>query len=155
KFREHGQAYFDRTWENAEYDVRAQTYARLKKQGTSAAATRWSGNGSGGFGANGASGEGDVGGRPTITVDSEAMPVAETLSQITDCLLAVGDCFQRTDQLVSIVGETIHPVLSHPELAGLLNQHTEFVFLSKGRGEYKPLPQNYANTWLNQRCERE
>jgi hypothetical protein len=99
-------------------------------------------------------GELNGGGRPTIVVDPRTMPVGDTLHQVTDKLLAVGNCFDRADQLVVINDERIAPVLTSPELAGLLNQHVEFYFVDDEAGQYKPLPQTYANTWLNNRVER-
>jgi hypothetical protein len=95
-----------------------------------------------------------AGGRPTITVDSQMTPVADTLHEVTDKLLAAGNCFIRSDQLVVINHEQILPILTSPELAGLLNQHCEFRFLDGEAGVYKPLPPAYASTWLNQRVER-
>lgn len=98
-------------------------------------------------------GEGDAD-RPTIVVDSQNMPVADTLHQVTDRLLAAGNCFLRSEQLVVIDQEQIFTILSTPELAGLLNEHVEFYFVEEDSGHYKPLPTTYANTWLNQRAER-
>jgi hypothetical protein len=93
-------------------------------------------------------------GRPTIVVDAATMRVADTLSKVTDKLLAAGNCFSRSEQLVVINDRQITPILSSPELAGLLNQHVEFYFIDEEAGEYKPFPPAYANTWLNQHVER-
>jgi hypothetical protein len=80
------------------------------------------------------------------------------MRQITDELLAAGDCFNRADQLVAIKDQEIFPVLSAAQLAGLLNQRVEFVVVSS-RGEnviseFKPLPATYGNCWLNHPAER-
>jgi hypothetical protein len=88
-------------------------------------------------------------GRPTIVVESEFTPVGDTMHAITDRLLAAGDCFRRADQLVRVTDATIKPVLSSAELMGLLNHHVEFLFINGETQSYKPLPTNYANTWLN------
>src|SRR5690606_32237838 len=102
---------------------------------------------------NGEAGD-DGDGRPTIVVDTATMPVGDTLRQVTDRLLAAGNCFSRAEQLVVIHDGQISPVLSPPEMSGLLNQHVEFYFVDDEAGEYKPFPPAYANTWLNHHVER-
>lgn len=92
---------------------------------------------------------GGSGSRPVIAVEPETTPVAVTMSCMTQCLLDAGDCFRRADQLVRVTGPTITPVLSAAELAGLMNLHVEFLFIKGEESAYKPLPTNYANTWLN------
>jgi hypothetical protein len=87
--------------------------------------------------------------RPTIAIEPETTPVADTMCAISDRLLASGDCFRRADQLVRVTGPTITPILSAAELAGLLNHHVEFQFIKGKESGYKPLPTNYSNTWLN------
>jgi hypothetical protein len=158
KFAEQGRRYFDVTWENAEYEARAQVFEKLQKRaapkgnqvavaGDASSADADSDGMPDGDDAGGS-------GRPTIVVDSATMPVADTLCQVTDKLLAAGNCFNRTEQLVVINDQRISPVLSSPELAGLLNQHVEFYFVDEEAGEYKPFPPAYANTWLNHYVER-
>ncbi|MFH1919274.1 MAG: hypothetical protein ABIP48_05215, partial [Planctomycetota bacterium] len=159
KFAEQGRRYFDLTWENAEYDVRAATFDKLQERaaprgpqglgGVEEACSDGTGE------PHGEAGEGGgAGGRPTIRVAPQAMPVGDTLHQVTDRLLAAGNCFTRAGQLVVINDETITPILSSPELAGLLNQHVEFYFVNDKAGEYKPFPSAYGNTWLNHHIER-
>ncbi|HEX3999768.1 MAG TPA: hypothetical protein VHX65_14550 [Pirellulales bacterium] len=157
KFAEGGQRYFDRTWEASEYDARAATFDKLQK-----CAAPKTPKGPTVVEDAAANGDGDVpsdtdedeDGRPTITVDPATMPVADTLHQVTDKLLAAGNCFNRADQLVVIYDQQIVAVLSSPELAGLLNQHVEFFFVDEEAGQYKPFPPSYANTWLNHHVER-
>ncbi|MBP3954868.1 hypothetical protein J8F10_06175 [Gemmata sp. G18] len=86
---------------------------------------------------------------PGVVIDAASTPVGRTMSSITDVLVAAGDCYYRAGQLVRVTGTTITPVLSPPELAGLLNHHTEVLVVGEKGSEYKPLPVNYANTWLN------
>lgn len=156
KFAEQGRRYFDITWDNAEYDARVATFDKLQKR-TAPQERPLPGNGSivdvEGAAPRESDDEGQSG-RPTILVDTATMPVAETLSQVTDKLLATGNCFSRSDQLVVINGQDITPILASPELAGLLNQHVEFFFVDEEAGEYKPFPPAYANTWLNNYVER-
>lgn len=140
KFAEQGRRYFDLTWDNAEFDVRSAIHDEIQQNTLSkekqiprpflAPAE-----------------ESEA--RPTIVVDPQTMPVADTLHEVTNRLLAAGDCFCRTEQLVVINDESIKPILSAAELAGLLNQHVEFFFAKDDAGEYKPLPPAYGNTWLN------
>jgi hypothetical protein len=159
KFAEQGPRYFDHTWENAEYDVRAATFEKLQHRNESKRAPQPSP-------ATDAC-EGDVDVTPdevgdgdngpeqqTITVDPRTMPVADTLHRVTDRLLAAGNCFNRVEQLVVVNDETISAILSSPELAGLLNHFVEFFFVDEEEGEYRPLPPAYGNTWLNKRVER-
>jgi hypothetical protein len=154
KFAEQGRRYFDLTWANAEYDVRAATFEKLQKP--AAAAPMPSGRSdtadSGDIPFDGADADGCA--RPTIVVNAATMPVADTLSQVTDMLLAANNCFSRTEQLVVINDQQIAPVLSPPELAGLLNQHVEFYFVDGEAGQYKPFPPAYGSTWLNHHVER-
>ena len=158
KFSEQGRRYFDLTWDNAEYKVRAATLDKLEKRtkpkgepvplpsGDSDRDDVGATIGDDEFGGGG--------GRPEIIVDPTIMPVADTLQKVTDRLLSTGNCFSRVDQLVVIHDETITPVLSSQTLAGLLNEHVEFLFISDEDSQYKPLPPAYANTWLNNRVER-
>ena len=60
------------------------------------------------------------------------------MGRITERLLEVGGCFSRIDQLVVVRDDSITPVLSAAELAGLLNHHVEFYFIDGEGGEYKP-----------------
>ncbi len=147
KFAEQGRRYFDLTWESGEYDVRATLCDRLQKRvpNESPAVAAPSGDQQ--------VEESDE--RRTITIDSRSTPVASTMDQITDRLLATGSCFNRVEQLVVVREQSISPVLSSAELTGLLNQHVEFYFVNEDGGEYKPLPTSYANTWLNNVGQRE
>jgi hypothetical protein len=160
KFAEQGRRYFDVTWENAEYDARAAVFEKLQKRAAQKSSVPPAelidvseDDGGGNVPIEGAEAVGD-GDRATILVNPQSMPVGDTLHQITDRLLAAGNCFLRSEQLVVIREEQISAILSSPELAGLLNQHVEFYFVDEEAGEYKPLPAAYANTWLNQHAER-
>jgi len=158
KFAEQGQRYFDVTWANAEYDARATTFEKLQKRATPKGrqaliaedVSETEGDSDSPLDGD----EAGNNGRPTIVVDTATMPVADTLCKVTDKLLAAGNCFSRTEQLVVINDQQISPVLSSAELAGLLNQHVEFFFVDDEAGEYKPFPPAYANTWLNHHVER-
>lgn len=161
KFADGGRRYFDRTWENAEFEVRTSTFEKIASRqappqshstGDAVAATEATpGALAGGWNGD----ESDTSaGRPTIYVDSTTTPVADTLQQVTERLVAAENCFLRSGQLVVIHDAAIEAVLSPPELAGLLNQHVEFYFVDKGGGEYRPLTAPYANTWLNNRTVR-
>jgi hypothetical protein len=161
-FAEQGRRYFEVTWGNAEYEVRAEIFEKLEQR--AACQRRRS---PGGLGPNsqqplarvpgGDVPEGEESGepaRPTIPVQPATTPVAETMRQITDRLLEVGGCYSRVEQLVVVRDDSITPVLSAAELAGLLNHHVEFYFIDEEGGEYKPLPASYGNTWLNHPGER-
>ena len=150
KFAEAGERYFDRTWENAEYDSRAATFEKLQQRTTPKARKATTGVDGGSSSDNNET----ESGHQTITVDTSTVPVADTLHQVTDRLLAAGNCFSRADQLVAIYGEQIAAILSPPELAGLLNQYVEFYFMDEEAGQYKPFPPAYANTFLNNHIER-
>ena len=158
KFGEQGRRYFDLTWENAEYDARAAMFDKLHKRTAGKGPKvldRVDGPSAHGAGEPPADPEeGGTSRRPTILVDPGTMPVGDTLHQVTDRLLAAGDCFNRAEQLVVVNGETISPILSSPELAGLLNQYVEFFFVDDEEGQYKPLTPAYGNTWLNHRVQR-
>jgi hypothetical protein len=157
KFAELGRRYFDLTWENAEYDVRAGTYDKLQKQRKpKGPPVEQEDDPAGEPPDEPPDADGNDGGadRPTIHVDPQTTPVYITMGRVTDQLLGAGNCFSRVDQLVVINKETISPILSAPELAGLLNHHVEFYFIDEESGEYKPLPPAYGNTWLNHPGER-
>ena len=159
KFAEQGQRYFDITWDNAEYDARVATLDKLQKKAAPKAcaapiAAEVASDGCDDAPPLDVNVDESGAGRPTVIVDPQNMPVADTLRQVTNQLLATGNCFSRAEQLVAINGERISPVLSAPELAGLLNQHVEFYFTNDEAGEYKPFPPSYANTWPHQQAER-
>ncbi|MCZ2342032.1 MAG: hypothetical protein LC104_09590 [Bacteroidales bacterium] len=88
--------------------------------------------------------------RRTIPIDPKTLPVAETLQILTDVLLEAGDCYRRTGQVVRVAGTDIIPVLTPPELSGLVNRHAEVVMTTDDGPEYRPLPTHYAHTWLHQ-----
>ncbi len=89
------------------------------------------------------------GARPEIVIDPATTPVARTMCALTDVLIGARECYHRAGQLVRVTGTAIKPVLSAPELAGLLNHHAEVLVVGESGPAYKPLPVNYANTWLN------
>ena len=91
--------------------------------------------------------------RPKITIDSSIHPVAHTLRQITDQLIASGNCFRRCNQVVAINNERITPILNANALSGFLSQHVEFYFSNGEVGRYRSIPGAYANTWLNNSSE--
>jgi len=159
KFAEQGRRYFELTWDNAQYDVRSSKFDKLQKHTSPTAhpvagRTYFASDGDADEPPSGGLEDDGADGRPTIAIDPQTMPVADTLHQVTDKLLAAGDCFIRADQLVVVNAEQILPILTSPELAGLLNQHVEFYFVDEEAGQYKPFPAAYANTWLNQHVER-
>ena len=149
KFAEQGRRYFEVTWSNAEYDVRATTCAKLQRRSPSLVTTA-----SPCVTSDPESAGPEEPTRLTIQVDSRSTPVAITMGQITEQLLTAGHCFNRVEQLVVVRDNAISPVLSSAELAGLLNQHAEFYFVDDDGGEFKPLPPAYGNTWLNHAGER-
>jgi hypothetical protein len=154
KFKECGREYFDRTWEAAAGKVKESILDKVQRDTIAAAIV--GGQKSRQPASEARFDDGDAGaddGR-TITVDPQSMPVGRTMSEITQRLLNAGNCFSRADQLVVVNGETIQSILSAPELAGLLNQHVEFLFVGARIDEYKPLPANYGNTWLHRADQR-
>lgn len=154
KFAERGETYFNQTWEKAEQTTRETLFKRaLRKVGQkpeSAPGTTDS------VDSDSQSDEGKPPGdcSPIIKIDARSTPVAKTMREITDRLLAVGCCFVRADQLVLVHDQTLSPILEVPELAGLLNQYVEFRVISGGTGEFRPLPSSYGSTWLNHPRER-
>jgi len=157
KFAEEGRRYFDLTWENAEHDTKVAKFEKLQKETARHNQNNQKHAGhstvSGAAEATRGSAAQDI--RPTILVDPANTRVGDTLHQVTDRLLSVGNCFSRAEQLVVINDQQIAPILSAPELAGLLNQYVEFYFVDdEGEGEYKPFPPAYGNTWLYHHLER-
>ena len=147
KFADQGRRYFDLTWESATYDVQASLCDRLHKRSqreSKPEATTTAGPPSE-----------EMEERPVISIDASTTPVSTTMGQISEQLLATGNCFNRAEQLVVVRDQSISPILSSVELTGLLNQHVEFYIVSDDGGEYKPLPTAYANTWLNNAGQRE
>jgi hypothetical protein len=160
KFGEQGERYFALTWENAEYDVRVGVHQKLQKripQPVEHFSEIESRDGA-------AEGSCEPPGfpektckdddRPTIHVESATIPVASTMRQITDRLLQSNEFYNRADQIVGVRNESIVPILSSRELAGILNHYMEFFFADGDEGEFKPIPPNYGNTWLNHPGER-
>lgn len=91
---------------------------------------------------------------PTIRVVPETDPVGNLMDQITERLVAAGNCYMRADECVIISGSTIHTILAPPQLAGALNEHAEFYFSDGNRGQFRPLPTAYGSTWLNHPGQR-
>ena len=146
KFAEEGRRYFDRTWANAQHDVRTSLYDKVERRNAKATEPPTI--------ATDASCEADSPTHPKIVVDPNATPVATTMEEITRRLVASNCCYTRANQMVVVNGESISPILSPAELTGLLNQFVEFYFVQNETGEYRPLPTSYANTWLNNLHQR-
>ncbi len=85
-----------------------------------------------------------------IVIRPNSQPVAEVVESITNCLLAAGQLFVRTDQPVIIRPGTITPILNSRQLSGIINEFAE-VLISTGEESsiYRPLPTEYGNVWLN------
>ena len=161
KFAEQGERYFQITWEKAEYDVRAGTFEKIRhgsaspgKKSRSRRAIAFDDDKSDEKLGSECARESDDD-RPTIEIDPSTMTVGTTMRQISDRLLATGDCYERASQLVVIRNQTIAPILSSRELSGFLNTYVEFFFVDGETGGYKPLPASYGNTWLNHLGQRE
>jgi hypothetical protein len=157
KFSERGEDYFNRTWENAEHVVRTETFNKVQKHipatktevADDAAPTCDDAPGDDHDGDAGRdSDDNNTTNRPVIEVHP-SIPVGTTIDRITHRLLKTTCAYNRAGQFVVLNQATIIPVLSAPELAGLLNQFVEFYFIDDEAGEFKPLPANFANTWLN------
>jgi hypothetical protein len=86
---------------------------------------------------------------PTIDINELEIPVSVTLGNITQHLLDSSECYVRTDQLVHVTERGISTILASPELTGLLTQFVEVRVFKDDVALYKPLPTNYANSWLN------
>ena len=128
KFAEQGRRYFDLTWENAEYEVRAATLDKLQKRvapkpGPARSLMEACGDGAGELPADAE--ELAASRRLTILVDTKTMPVGNTLHEVTDRLLATGNCFTRVEQLVVVNGEMIVSILSSPEVTVHTSGSTE------------------------------
>lgn len=85
------------------------------------------------------------GARPVVAINAASTPVARTMAAITDVFVAAGDCYRRAGQLVRVTDGTIAPVLSAPELAGLLNHFAEVQVVNEDGGEYRPLISNVGS----------
>lgn len=155
KFAERGRPYFDMTWDNAEFGVRAAKYEKINRE-LSKDLPQPPPTDCESF-ADGQpveSGPGHAHGRRTIFVYRGMSEVGDTLREMTGILLVAKNCFVRADQLIVIHGDHITSILGPAELAGLLSEHAEFYISSEEGGEFKPLPTAYASTWLNNHVER-
>lgn len=150
KFAEQGRRYFDHTWGNAEHHARIKKFEKLKTKTKSAkcdSGDDYQHNGE--HDSNGEQSRNTSELKPEIRFDPAYTPVHILMRQITDILLKVGGCYIRANQLVAVKDDSISPILSPPELSGLLNSLVEFFFVKDDGGEYKPLPPYYGSTWLN------
>lgn len=154
KFAESGRRYFDRTWAAAEFQVRMQTYETLTRSNTPSHALNDAESNSCGSEPPDWGGEAACGEYPVIRIEPATTRVGETLREITNVLKSVPGCHTRCAQLVVVRDTAIDSVLSPAELAGLLNEHVEFFYVSEKGGEYRPLTSPYASTWLCQRAEQ-
>ncbi|QDU44598.1 hypothetical protein Mal52_30830 [Symmachiella dynata] len=157
KFAEQGRRYFDLTWDNAAYDSQVTKYDELQKRDVTKTLKADAVPQTACADVEGDLEESDPNQsemRPTIYVDPTTVQVGDTLHEVTDCLIQAGNCFNRTEQLIVINGTQTSSILSAAELAGLLNQHVEFLFVKDEAAEFKPFPSAYANTWLNNHREK-
>ncbi|TWT30136.1 hypothetical protein [Blastopirellula retiformator] len=151
KFADQGRTYFDHTWENAEDRVRVQTFERLEQRANPTNSVAADEPRDAGDHLHDSPGTKK---RRVIQIDPSKDPVGDTMHQITNTLLKSSGCFSRAEQLVNMREDVVTPVLTSAELAGLLNSYVEFGFVEGSRFQYKPLPANYGNTWLNHPGER-
>lgn len=92
-------------------------------------------------------------GTPVIVIDP-AIPVRETMRQITDVFIAAKNCYRRAGDFTRVVDDVCLGVTTTAELAGALNTHVEVQVRHGKNAEYKPLPAPYGNTWLHHPGEK-
>lgn len=168
KFAEGGERYFERTWSKAEAEVRLDKF-NFVRDGKQSRATSAAQNhahaqyqdqdqefvdedGEGGDEGNASALEFE---RQTIVIDESINPITQTLRRITDTLLNQQTTYTRAGQCVALRGQDLVVIGTFNELAGHLNQYVEFYFRDEKAGQYRPLPANYGNTWLNNPSELE
>jgi hypothetical protein len=176
KFAEGGERYFERTWSRAEAEVRLEKFNFVrdgkKSRATPAAQSHAhvhaqyqyqdqdrdqdqefvDEDGEGGDEGNASALEFE---RDTIVIDESINPIIRTLRRITDTLLNRKTTYTRAGQCVALRGQDLAVIGNSNELAGHLNQYVEFYFRDEEAGQYRPLPANYGNTWLNNPSELE
>jgi hypothetical protein len=100
--------------------------------------------------AKGGAGTAENSERDTIAIDEHNVPVDSTIRAIKQTLLQSGQYYVRAGQLVRVTGDVIVPVLKAQELIGSVNALAEVACLDdEGTPLYKPLPLNYASTWMH------
>jgi hypothetical protein len=154
KFAERGRTYFDRTWENAEFETRCKLLEDAEKDLNKKRPPNNSTSVDGSREERPSFDGPDIHDRPTIEVIPAIMPIGDTLRQVTDVLLGTKESFTRSDQLVVVNNSQITSILTSNELKGLLSQYVEFFFVDKEKGEFRPLPPDLGNTWLCNHVER-
>ncbi len=158
RFTDRGEHYFETMWSRAEVVVRTSIYDKLQLQDKTVKQKRSKSNDNPDEEWNkpetGTNDDANGGGRPTIYIDPVNLPVIDTLEQVTQRLLSMGNVFSRAEQIVAIHNGVFRSVLSAQEFAGLLSENVEFFFVKDESGEFKPLPSSYGNTWLNNHVQR-
>ncbi len=145
KFAEGGKRYFDLTWKNASYNAQEVCLDKILDQKSTKKGNAPQNEDE--------DSSGNSSGKEVITIDESTTFVGETLSAVTNCMIATGGCCSRADQTVFIHDDKILSILNSAELAGLLNQFVEFCIETEKKSEYKPFPTSYSNTWLNNHIE--
>jgi hypothetical protein len=112
KFAEAGRPYFDRTWANAQHDVRTSLYDKLERRVEKATERPTI--------ATDAFSEPDSDTQPKIVVHPQETPVATTMQQITSRLTSSDCCYTRANQLVVVTLPAKRPGGSATELSARL-----------------------------------
>ena len=171
KFAERGREYFDRTWNNASEHTQEQLLDGAIERGRSKQADVihpvTDGDPGGDQPNTDVDGTGDIESphftgsddydRPQITIMPEFITVLSVMARITEEMLAAGLYYRRAGIPVTIRGSEIVPIDTTGQLSGIVNSFAEVLVVKTVGGsdgftekrEYKPLPTEYATTWLN------
>ncbi len=86
--------------------------------------------------------------RRTITIDSRSTPVASTMDQITDRLLATAlVLIGWSNWLLCESNRSRGALICGIDRTAQSTRRIRVYFVNEDGGEYKPLPTSYANTW--------
>lgn len=154
KFADRGESYFSITWEKAEESTRLKIVERLDNPSlTSSNALRPATTARLEMLPSDSHDDNEADDRPEIHIDPH-LPIAGPLRSITLLLKDGCQVFRRAGTPVQITDSEITAIESPQRLAGVLSAVAEVVVHDRDGQEYKPLPLNYASTWLMNPVER-
>jgi hypothetical protein len=89
--------------------------------------------------------------RGVVTICEEMKPVDDVMQSIWKLLYETNEYYVRAGQIVRIRQESIQPLLKPVELIGAVNSlgEVQIVDMEEETSKYKPLPDNYAKTFIH------
>ena len=146
KFAEGKEQYFAKTWDKAAGHTRQKIYDKLVQKASGQMEPKSSKSA---VLEAAIAASATASGRPVVVITPTEQPVADLLEQTTDVVLSTSALYVRADHPVAVRNQDILVIDRPEQLAGVLNQHCEFIVESNDGKQFLPLPTKYGQTWLH------